>query len=176
MTTFDESIVTDAVIAHKKGISLQQGRALRDNPKAAAEGAADAYKFAMKSLIGTFTTSIKDFNSLGAWSGVWFSLSAANSSGSTPRAISLNASDDGGSTYLGAVTLYTVPVSSAVQIIGFFDFATGVVHGTFSGTAAGTFTQTIAGASAAIDGIRFIGSTDITAGVMIHPNGGESAT
>jgi len=42
MTTYDASAVTDSVIAHKKPITLQQGRALRDNPLAISEGAASA--------------------------------------------------------------------------------------------------------------------------------------
>ena len=42
MTTYDAAAVADAVIAHKKGITLQQGRALRDNPIAIAEGASGA--------------------------------------------------------------------------------------------------------------------------------------
>jgi len=43
MTTFDEGPLSDAAIAHKKGITVQQGRAMRDNPAAALEGSAGAY-------------------------------------------------------------------------------------------------------------------------------------
>lgn len=39
MTTYNAAAVSDAVIAYEKGITLQQGRALRDNPLAMAEGA-----------------------------------------------------------------------------------------------------------------------------------------
>jgi len=39
MTTYDASSVSDAVIAFRKPITLQQGRGLRDNPIAIAEGA-----------------------------------------------------------------------------------------------------------------------------------------
>ena len=42
MTTYDASSVSDAVIAFRKPITLQQGRGLRDNPIAMAEGAAGA--------------------------------------------------------------------------------------------------------------------------------------
>lgn len=42
MATYNPSAVADAAIAHKKGITLQTGRALRDNPIAMAEGAAGA--------------------------------------------------------------------------------------------------------------------------------------
>lgn len=38
MATYDLSRLVDAVIAHKKGMTLQQGRALRDNLIAVAEG------------------------------------------------------------------------------------------------------------------------------------------
>lgn len=40
MPTYDASAVADSVIAHKKGITLQQVRALRDNLIAMAEGGA----------------------------------------------------------------------------------------------------------------------------------------
>lgn len=42
MPTYNGSAVSDAVIAFRKPITLQQGRALRDNPLAVAEGAANA--------------------------------------------------------------------------------------------------------------------------------------
>jgi len=42
MATWNFAAVADAVIAFKKGITLQQGRALRDNQIAIAEGAAGA--------------------------------------------------------------------------------------------------------------------------------------
>lgn len=154
--------------------------AYRQNVIAALEGAAGAPKPALKSLIGSFTTGNLDFNSIGVWSGVWFSLTARNSSGSTTRTLLFDATDDGGSSHLGAVTIYALPASSEAQIIGFFDFATGVVHGTIMSSGATpnavTFSQTVPGASLSIDGVRFKGATDITAGAMIHPNGGESAT
>lgn len=40
--TYSESSVSDSQIGHKKGITIQQGRALRDNPKAMAQGATDS--------------------------------------------------------------------------------------------------------------------------------------
>jgi len=151
--------------------------ALRDNHIAAAEGSAGAPKYALKSVIGSRTGAGNiDFNSIGAWSGVWFTFSTYNVSGISTRALYFDATDDGGSTYLGAVALYTLPITSDSVITGFFDFATGLVHGTISGAGATTFSQTIAGASTAIDGVRFIGNTDVNCGVLIHPNGGESAT
>ncbi len=44
MPTYDAATVADAALAHKKGMTLQQGRALRDNPIAMAERAAGAPK------------------------------------------------------------------------------------------------------------------------------------
>lgn len=42
MTTYNDAAVSDASIAFQKPITLQQGRALRNNPIATAEGATDA--------------------------------------------------------------------------------------------------------------------------------------
>lgn len=42
MPTYSAAAVSDTVIAHKQGITIQQGRALRDNPIAMAEGQPDA--------------------------------------------------------------------------------------------------------------------------------------
>ena len=169
--------VTDAAIDQDSPMDEDLWTLYRDNPIAMLEGAAGAPRVALKSAIGSFTTGNLDFNSLDGWGGVWFSCGANNSSGASTRGIAFDATDDGGSTYLGVVTLYMVPVTSSVQLVGFFDFATGVVHGTYQSTsAAGTFTQTIAGASTSINGVRFNGATDITAGVMIHPNGGETTS
>lgn len=42
MTTYSAAAVSDATIAFQKPITLQQGRALRDNPVAIAEGAVGA--------------------------------------------------------------------------------------------------------------------------------------
>ena len=42
MTTYNGAAVADSTIAFQKGITLQQGRALRDNPLAIAEGSPGA--------------------------------------------------------------------------------------------------------------------------------------
>jgi hypothetical protein len=44
MTTYNAAAVANAAIAHRKGISLQTGRSLRDNPIAMMEGATGAPK------------------------------------------------------------------------------------------------------------------------------------
>lgn len=40
--TYSDAAVSDSQIGHKKGITIQQGRALRDNPKGMAQGVADS--------------------------------------------------------------------------------------------------------------------------------------
>jgi hypothetical protein len=58
MATYDAAAVSDAVIAFKKGITLQQGRALRDNPIAIAEGATGAPRVegrALDTFMGTLS-------------------------------------------------------------------------------------------------------------------------
>ena len=51
MTTYNASAVSDATIAFQKPITLQQGRALRDNPLAIGEGAAGAPRIATQAMI-----------------------------------------------------------------------------------------------------------------------------
>lgn len=54
MTTYNAAALADSVIAFLKGITLQQGRALRDNPIAITEGATGAPRIvgaAMKRLV-----------------------------------------------------------------------------------------------------------------------------
>ena len=58
MTTYNAGAVADAVIAFKKGITLQQGRALRDNPLAIAEMDSTVPAIlAPTVLLGTLTTT-----------------------------------------------------------------------------------------------------------------------
>lgn len=58
MTTYNAASVTDAVIAYQKPITLQQGRALRDNPLAVAEADATAPASLLPTvLLGTLTTT-----------------------------------------------------------------------------------------------------------------------
>jgi len=57
MTTYNSSAVDNATIGHRKGISLQTGRALRDNPLAIGEGSAGAPRIvgaALDTHIGGF--------------------------------------------------------------------------------------------------------------------------
>jgi len=56
MATYNFAAVADAVIAFKKGITLQQGRALRDNPIAMFEGAVGAPRLQFPALDAAFST------------------------------------------------------------------------------------------------------------------------
>lgn len=57
MTTYNAAAVTDAVIAYQKPITLQQGRALRDNPLAQFEGAAGAPRIQFEAMDTWFSTA-----------------------------------------------------------------------------------------------------------------------
>ena len=66
--TYSDAAVSDSQIGHKKGITLQQGRALRDNPKGMAQGAADSpvifagwHPYNLTEVGGTETGVIYDF-------------------------------------------------------------------------------------------------------------------
>jgi hypothetical protein len=71
--TYNASAVSDAQIGHKKGVTLQQGRALRDNPKGMAQGADDApviftgwHPYNLTEVGGSETGLIYDFATDGA--------------------------------------------------------------------------------------------------------------
>lgn len=58
MTTYSAAAVTDAVIAYQKPITLQQGRALRDNPLAVSEADATAPASLLPTVhLGTISTT-----------------------------------------------------------------------------------------------------------------------
>lgn len=146
---------------------------LRDNPRALAEQASGAPKIALKSVIGSFSGQYLDV-SVAGFLGARFSLHVYNSDASLARTITFDATDG---SYLGAKLLATIPTSSNATLEGFFDFATGIVHGvvSYQGTAA-TFNQTISGASTGITGIRFTQEASISGAAIVHPNGGQSAS
>ncbi len=156
--------------------------ALDQNLAATAAGETDAPKIALKSDAAALGSGNTDFSGLGAWSGVWFTIGVRNSNAVTTRTVSFDLSDDGGSTVLGAVVLASIPPNAGGTISGFCDFATGLVIGVSASAnsitvgSAGVINQTVAGSSLAVDYVRFIGDTNLAGGVMIHPNGGESAT
>lgn len=139
MTTYDESAVSNTVIAHKKPITLQQGRALRDNPIAISEGAPGAPRIAHRAL-----TSLYLGGSNGSGSGYSFTLTGTENLGVINGEIDwalipgdqivLQASTDGGSTWGSQqVMLSTGPGTSRRMMI---NLLTGAwrVHPNLSGT------------------------------------------
>lgn len=173
MTSY--TAITNAAIDQDSPVDEDLVQALRDNPIAMAEGASNAPKFAIKSVPNALIVATNhDFGSLGDFSGVWFSLSAQNASGAAARTITMDATDG---SYLGAVTLVSIPSSEWVWLNCFFDFATGSVDGHYlTASGAGLINQTIAGASLSITGIRITTASDVSGALMLHPNGGESAS
>lgn len=155
---------------------------LRNNPIAIAEGATGAPRIASKSDVGAFGSSPADFNSLGEYSGVWFTIYGYDTGGGAgPFNISISGTTDGGSSYLTAVDMVsTGGTGQNITIEGFFDFATGLVKFialesvTLPRISSGS--STMAGASIAIDGIRFTSDSNVGCVVIINPNGGEAAS
>ena len=121
MTTYDASAVSNTVIAHKKGITLQQGRALRDNPIAISEGSENAPKVSGAAFgpgywlgpkLGPTATYVQDLSNI-RWLKVEFG---------SPSSIGL--SNDGGVTW-GAYESFTV--SGVVINPKYIDLQTGEV-------------------------------------------------
>jgi len=50
MATFNAAAVSNTTIGYEKGITMQTGRALRDNPQSAFEGALNAYRLQLAAL------------------------------------------------------------------------------------------------------------------------------
>jgi len=103
MTTYNASTVSDTAIASGKPITLQQGRALRDNPIAITEGASGAPQIVGKALdlfLGnfTFTDTEAGLSGLGSLDGMMVLVNSVNS-GSSARNMQIRMSNDGGTTW-----------------------------------------------------------------------------
>jgi hypothetical protein len=160
--------------------------ALRDNLAAVAEDDTSApIKIKRKASIVATPATTTTFTGLGDYSGVEFELTATTTgaiNGSFP--VQLQYSTNGGSTWSASTTVLTLAVSGGIGMLGTmagsFDFATGALMGIGQTTTAnggntspvGTNT-TVAGASLAIDAIRFTGTSEQNA-VLIRPNGGTA--
>jgi hypothetical protein len=131
MATYDAAAVSDAVIAFKKGITLQQGRALRDNPIAIAEGATGAPRVEGRSL-DTFmgTLSLVDTTATGFIDLDRFELIRAvgNIDVATvvSRTMEIRFSNDNGSSYGSYQTITISPSGGLSNIEMFFNMRTGV--------------------------------------------------
>lgn len=154
-------------------------QALRDNPTAIAEGQSGAPKIAEKSAFANAAApSSNVVVAIGSgFGGVWIDYFCANSAAST-RAVTIQFSTDGGSTYPLSASLFTIPVSSSGSGRVYVDFAADTIKGAISwsnGTV--SFVDTTAsGAIAGTDYIRIPGTTDVTNHILCNPNGGQSAT
>lgn len=109
MTTYDSGVVSDQHLGHKKPITLQQGRALRDNPLAMFEGAPGAPKLhgrAINIALGNLTGS----NAIGD---LWFagqvlltaSASKTTQSVSASVSVGYQLSSNNGASWGGTINL-----------------------------------------------------------------------
>lgn len=163
MTTYNP---TTGEIGADKPVTATLMQKLNDNPQAAAEGASGAYKFATKNLFGNGSTGNVDFTGLDDFSGGRFFVRVRNTGG-VSRDFSVNASDG---TFGSPQVLLSVPASSTEYIHGYWDKITGSIEGVNASVV--TLTKTGAGVTT----LRFIGTTDLSFGVHLMPDGGESAT
>ena len=103
MTTYSASAVSDTVIAYEKPITLQQGRALRDNPIAIGEGASGAPR-----IIGAGLKLLADYPVLTTAAADTVDASVLGTSTFT------NASA-GGTTYVSAGTFTVVLATGSLR-------------------------------------------------------------
>jgi hypothetical protein len=175
MATYDVSTLADSAIAHKKGITLQQGRALRDNPIAIAEGAAGAPRIALHVQTGVASAVPVEFETMENFGGVVLHFFGFNGSGSAQDfTVALSDND---TTYSTALTIVNVSNSTDVQGVFFVDFSTGAynfagISGTVQFTGSGTMTTP----SGDVTAIRATGASSFNVAIMAMPNGGRSTT
>jgi hypothetical protein len=170
------STITSGQVDADSPVTATLMSALADNPTAIAEGASGAPKIATKTAVGSSTTNL-DFSSLGDFSGVLLDVFWRDTTGSS-RTIQLDASDDSGSTFLGAATLFTSGAAGEGTGKLFLDFATGSYKFAymFTGGNCSHTTGTISGASLSIDVVRLTADTDVSVAAFAMPQGGESAS
>ena len=126
MTTFNASAVSDTAIGFEKPITLQQGRALRDNPIAISEGSTGAHKIQGRAL-GNFWPL---FSSAGAGVGLTdldrmtnFRVDVALGAGVTSSTVQIRLSNDNGATFGSWQTMITpTVVSGTLDAMGFLRF------------------------------------------------------
>lgn len=146
MTTYDASAVSNSVIAHEKGITLQQGRALRDNPIAIAEGSAGAPRVQGQALGNVLV----DHGNLTSWGlsatanverakEFFAMLNYSTDSTAGTKYVRARLSDDNGATWaaLSNLHFFTSPDSSFSAQFS-VDVETGAF--VFGGTASGSTT------------------------------------
>lgn len=149
---YNAAAVANGVIAYQKPITLQQGRALRDNPIEMAGGAAGAPRVAPLAMAGgqmlpravaggspAVITGLSLVADLGG-----FAIMDVSGGAST---LKVDLSSNGGSSYAAQTTIYSGGALIAFDLVS-FNLITGVYQ--FS-----AYTGTIALPAGTIDTIRF---------------------
>lgn len=111
MTTYNAATVSDAAIAYENAITLQQGRALRDNPLAIGEGAVDAPKVQSAALNIAVITSAGTLTGLGRVA-TMLCMASAQQTGEGTSNVRYRRSADGGATWTGYSTAVSMVVST----------------------------------------------------------------
>jgi hypothetical protein len=158
--------VPNSEIDTESPVTVQLMTALRDNPGAISEGATGAPKMATKNQFGNGTTGNIDFTGQDDFGGARFFMRIENSGAST-RTVQANASDG---TFGTAQTIYSSQPNSVEYLHGYWNKITGTITGVNTTTA----TLTVTGSG--VTTFRVTGATDLSIGIHLMPDGGESLT
>jgi hypothetical protein len=176
MPTYNAAAVSDTTIAYQKPITLQQGRAFRDNLIATMEMASGSPKMKRKLVGGAATGSGSvTFTGLGEFGGVDMLINLSGSTGGAPPAtftLTLEFSNDG-TTWLGGSTIFTDTGVSSTEQAGmrvWVDFDAATFHAQTLTYATGTATN--ASLSAISMRVRSSGSGGLDFSVSANFNGG----
>ena len=165
MTTYNSSAVDNATIGHRKGISLQTGRALRDNPLAIGEGSAGAPRIvgaALDTHIGGFLlVSATPLTLTDLDRHKTIVMDAMHTGVGSSAAIVVEYSNNNGSSFSTGQSLGSFPVLSYAKIrldlvtgsVKLFKARTAIVDGE-----AVSFTNTV---PANVNAIRISTNTDV---------------
>ena len=180
MATYNAAAVSDTAIAFKKPITLQQGRALRDNPLAIAEHASGAPRIAIP-ITGNDGTTVT-FSGLGSYGGLEATIFWNGFGTTDTQTLDVEFSDNG-TTWYGTTTLLSFVAQTGNRVSEFWvDFdstAWGQIRmnmatGGNSGAQeiARHDSGTITGLSLAVTHVRFVATGGSDMAVKLKPNGG----
>lgn len=140
MTTYDASSVSDAVIAFRKPITLQQGRGLRDNLLAVIEGDATAPRVQTIALSGIRQTKLSatgnnyiTITDLDAYKWIELHLAFKASDTSSIRFMEFQVSSDNGSTWSSSFFFADMYQAGTLRYDPLF-LSFGLVDGVFIST------------------------------------------
>ena len=173
----DFSALPDEAINQGSPLTEDAMFAMRDRPKAAAEGAANAYKFAKKVeryvVNGGGTTTI---GGLDAFGGATLRIYFGNSAG-VSRDIEIEFSDNG-TTFYGLTEVFSIGSGVGGSGEVFIDFASGSLEGAsqVDSVGVGTLSATVAGMSTDVTHLRVSTGSGLSVAVMIEMHGGQSAS